>query len=103
MKVRDLAATNGKAFNYNLPSGIGNNGAATSSNVSRPSAPLPSLPLPSYLPIKNLEKDLETFRQLYEDELKVMRIEIEELAGLKNKLALDNFNLEHKLSDFIEK
>ena len=53
--------------------------------------------------MKNLEKDLEVLKQLYEEELKLMRVEIEELTTAKNKYSLDNFNLELKLKDFIIK
>ena len=53
--------------------------------------------------IKNLEKDLDILKKLYNEELKQMRFEIEELSTLKNKFSLDNYNLELKLKDFIIK
>jgi hypothetical protein len=53
--------------------------------------------------MKNLEKDLNTLKQIYNDELKMMRLEIEELSAVKNKYSLDNFNYEVKLQDFVEK
>ena len=53
--------------------------------------------------IRNLEKDLEVLKKLYDEELKQMRFEIEELSILKNKYSLDNFNLELKLKDFVIK
>jgi hypothetical protein len=53
--------------------------------------------------MKNLEKDLEILKQFYDEELKFMRIQIEELSLNKNKLSLDNYNLEEKLKDFIIK
>ena len=53
--------------------------------------------------IKNLEKDLDMLKKLYDEELKLMRAEIEELSTLKNKYSLENFNLELKLKDFILK
>ncbi len=55
------------------------------------------------LSMKNLEKDLEILKQFYDEELKFMRIQIEELSLNKNKLSLDNYNLEEKLKDFIIK
>ena len=53
--------------------------------------------------IKNLEKDLDMLKKLYDEELKLMRTEIEELSTIKNKYSLENFNLELKLKDFIVK
>ncbi len=53
--------------------------------------------------MKNLEKDLAAFKQLYEDEFKQMRAEIEELSLFKNKYSLENYNLQIKLEDFIVK
>ncbi len=53
--------------------------------------------------MRNLEKDLEKLKQLYDEEIRLMRFEIEELSTVKNKYSLENFNLEIKLQDFIEK
>ena len=53
--------------------------------------------------MRNLEKDLEKLKQLYDEEIHLMRFEIEELSTVKNKYSLENFNLEIKLQDFIEK
>jgi hypothetical protein len=53
--------------------------------------------------MKNLEKDLEILKQFYDEELKFMRVQVEELSLSKNKLSLDNYNLEEKLKDFITK
>jgi hypothetical protein len=53
--------------------------------------------------VRNLEKDLEKLKQLYDEEIRLMRFEIEELSTVKNKYSLENFNLEIKLQDFIEK
>lgn len=53
--------------------------------------------------MRNFEKDIDQMKQLYEEELRLMRMEIEELSILKNKYSLDNFNLELKLKDFIVK
>ena len=58
---------------------------------------------PFYSSIKSLEKDLTSLRHLYDEELKMMRLEIEELSAVKNKYSLDNFNFEVKLHDFVEK
>lgn len=51
----------------------------------------------------NSEKDFELMRQLYDEELKLLKLEIEELSAARNKYSLDNFNLELKLKDFITK
>lgn len=53
--------------------------------------------------MKNLYKDLTTLKLLYDEELRMMRSEIEELSAVKNKYSLENFNLEVKLQDFFEK
>lgn len=53
--------------------------------------------------MKNLEKDLEALKQLYEEEIKLMKFEIEELSSVKNKYSLENFNLQSKLKDFVIK
>lgn len=53
--------------------------------------------------MKNLEKDLEALKHLYEEEIKLMKFEIEELSIVKNKYSLENFNLELKLKDFVVK
>lgn len=53
--------------------------------------------------LKNLQKDLATLKLLYDDELRIMRHELDELAAVKNKYSLENFNLEVKLQDFFEK
>ena len=53
--------------------------------------------------MKNLEKDLDKLKELYDEELNTMRAELEELSIAKNKYALDNYNLKIKLQDFIEK
>lgn len=58
---------------------------------------------PIYSSVKSLEKDLEKLKHLYDEELRMMRLEIEELSTVKNKYSLENFNLEIKLQDFIEK
>lgn len=58
---------------------------------------------PIYSSVKSLEKDLEKLKNLYDEELRMMRLEIEELSTVKNKYSLENFNLEIKLQDFIEK
>jgi hypothetical protein len=58
---------------------------------------------PIYSSVRNLEKDLEKLKQLYDEELRMMRVEIEELSTVKNRYSLENFNLEIKLQDFIEK
>ena len=50
-----------------------------------------------------MENDLFNFKQVYEDQIKILRTEIEELSLIKNKYSLDNYNLELKLKDFIEK
>ncbi len=53
--------------------------------------------------VKNLQKDLTHLKMLYDEELRMIRFEIEEVSGLKNKLTLDNFNLQVKIQDFFEK
>lgn len=53
--------------------------------------------------MKNLEKDLEALKQLYEEEIRLMKFEIEELSSVKNKYSLENFNLQTKLKDFVVK
>jgi hypothetical protein len=53
--------------------------------------------------IKMLEKDLETFKQLYDEELRKMRSEMEDMYIVNQKLSADNFNMESKLKDFILK
>lgn len=58
---------------------------------------------PVYSSVKNLEKDLEKLKNLYDEELSMMRSEIEELSTVKNKYSLENFKIEIKLQDFIEK
>jgi hypothetical protein len=56
-----------------------------------------------FVSMKNLEKDLETFKQLYDEEIRFMRAELEEISAHKNKLSLDKFNLETKLQDLTSK
>lgn len=53
--------------------------------------------------MNNLEKDLEIFKSIYDEELKLLRLELEDLSSFNNKLSLTNFNLESKLQDFIVK
>ena len=53
--------------------------------------------------MNNLEKDLEIFKSIYDEELKLLRLELEDLSSFNNKLTLTNFNLESKLQDFIVK
>ncbi|RMZ93700.1 lamin-B2-like isoform X1, partial [Brachionus plicatilis] len=53
--------------------------------------------------MKNLEKDLDALKQLYEEEIRLMKFEIEELSAVKNKYSLENFNLQSKLKDFVIK
>ena len=72
------------------------NGSTTSSSPSSYGNTL-------LISMKNLEKDLTAFKQLYEDEFKQMRNEIEELSVFKNKYSLENYNLQLKLEDFIVK
>lgn len=49
------------------------------------------------------DESLTLEKDLYDGQIKEMRLEIEQLATLKNKFSLDNFNLELKLKDFIVK
>ena len=73
----------------------GNNDANGTTTTTAPANLLGSM--------KQLEKDLEIFRSLYDEELKLMRLELEELESSRNKLQLNNYNLEVKLKDFIIK
>ena len=53
--------------------------------------------------MKSLEKDLETFKRMYDEEFRKMRSELEEFYIMNNKLSMENFNLESKLKEFIAK
>ena len=53
--------------------------------------------------IRSLHKDITILKQLYDDEFQTMRREIEELNYTKNKYSLENYNLEVKLHDFVDK
>lgn len=53
--------------------------------------------------VLNVESELTKLKSLYEEELDQAKIEIEELALQRNKLTLDNFNLEQKLKDYFLK
>lgn len=53
--------------------------------------------------IKSLHKDITILKQLYDEEFQIMRKEIEELNYSKNKYSLENYNLEVKLHDFVDK
>ncbi len=53
--------------------------------------------------VKNLQKDLTHLKMLYDEELRMMRFEMEEVSAVKNKLSLDNFNLQVKIQDFFDK
>jgi hypothetical protein len=52
---------------------------------------------------KNISNDIESLINIYEDEIKSTRKEIEQLSSLKNKYALENYNLELKIKDYIIK
>jgi hypothetical protein len=51
----------------------------------------------------NTEKDSESVKQVYEEELRKMRAELEEYYIVNNRLGIENMNLESKLKDFITK
>ena len=53
--------------------------------------------------IRSLHKDITILKKLYDDEFQTMRREIEELNYTKNKYSLENYNLEVKLHDFVDK
>lgn len=52
---------------------------------------------------QSVEAEFIKLKSLYEKELEQAKSEIEQLASQRNKLALDNFNLEHRLKDYFIK
>jgi hypothetical protein len=49
------------------------------------------------------ERDAESYKQVYEEELRKMRVELEDYYIVNNRLGIENMNLESKLKDFISK
>lgn len=53
--------------------------------------------------MKYLENDLEVLKQLYENELKILRLQIDELSNEKNKYQNEYYNHDAALRELIQK
>jgi hypothetical protein len=110
-KVNDQAAKQA-TFNYfntsnsNFNLGPKSAGGSNNTNEMTNSAytnNMPSLAMSGGSNRSAEQRDLAAYKQVYDEELRKMRLELEDYYIVNNRLGIENMNLEGKLKDFITK